>query len=297
MKNIIILLSIFILLLSGCSNNTDKNGPNVVEIVAKEYAFESPEKIPAGWTRFRMVNEGNEEHFMLINPLSEGVSIDAIREGGRFIQGLHNQYDKDLITKEDIYDSLSTAFGKPNSEVNYNGGPGFVSMGHTTEATTYLEPGRYVIECYIRAPNGVQHNVLGMMTLLEVTESAAEFQAPVADKIIVLTKNELTSDENFKAGTYTFEVEFRDHPSGYIGNDVHLIRIDENIAMDNIAKWMDVFEKDGLVSPAPVEFLGGTQERTKGEVAYFTVNLKPGEYAWVAELDYADKKWKRFTVN
>lgn len=297
MKNIIILLSIFILLLSGCSNNTDKNGPNVVEIVAKEYAFESPEKIPAGWTRFRMVNEGNEEHFMLINPLSEGVSIDAIREGGRFIQGLHNQYDKDLITKEDIYDSLSTAFGKPNSEVNYNGGPGFVSMGHTTEATTYLEPGRYVIECYIRAPNGVQHNVLGMMTLLEVTESAAEFQAPVADKIIVLTKNELTSDENFKAGTYTFEVEFRDHPSGYIGNDVHLIRIDENIAMDNIAKWMDVFEKDGLVSPAPVEFLGGTQERPKGEVAYFTVNLKPGEYAWVAELDYADKKWKRFTVN
>lgn len=296
MKNLLLFLSIAILLLSGCGNKTDKNGPNIVEIVAKEYAFESPEKIPAGWTRFRMVNEGNEEHFMLINPLPEGVSIDAIREGGRFIQSLHNQYDKDLITKEDIYDSLSTALGKPSSEVNYNGGPGFVSMGHTTEATTYLEPGRYVIECYIRAPSGVQHNVLGMMKLLEVTDNETSSEAPDADETIVLNNNNIIAEDSLEKGNYTFAIDFKEHPEGFIGNDLHLIQLEENSDLEVVARWMDVFEKDGLVSPAPVKFLGGTQERPKGETAYLTVDLAPGEYAWISELDFSDRKWKKFTV-
>ncbi|MEX0661548.1 MAG: hypothetical protein WEA58_08970 [Balneolaceae bacterium] len=295
-KSLILKLSLIITFVS-CSSTHDQPGPNLVEVIASEYKFEAPNEIPSGWTQFQMSNHGEEEHFLLITPLAEGVTIEDLQEGGRFLQELHNKYDNDEIKKDEIYEILNKAFGPPTTDINYNGGPGFLSMGHTVEATTFLDPGRYAIECYIRTPQGIQHNVIGMIQELVVTEEKSEATQPSSDHTIVLDNEGIKAEDNLDTGTYTFEVEFREHPSGYIGNDVHLVRVDEEVTMERIAEWMDVFEKDGLVSPAPVEFLGGTQERPKGKVAYFTVKLEPGEYAWVAELDYDDKKWKRFTVH
>jgi hypothetical protein len=49
--------------------------------------------------------------------------------------------------------------------------------------------------------------------------------------------------------------------------------------------WMNI---NGLRAPAPVEFLGGTQEMPVGYTSYFTVNLEPGRYAFISE-SAADK--------
>ena len=282
--------------LAGCNKTERANGPNIVEIKAVEYAFAAPDTIPSGWTTFRMENHGKEEHFMLINPLSEGVGISNILEAAEMIQGIHDQYDRGEINKEEVYEILGNSLGEPTKEVRYRGGPGFLTMGHTVEATAFLEPGRYLIECYMRTPEGVQHNTLGMIRELTVTDETTDTKAPEADFGITLTNDEIRVNEELEQGTYTFAVHFEEHPVGYIGNDVHLIRLENDTEMDQVARWMDVFEKGGLMSPAPVEFLGGINEMPAGHTAYFTVNLQPGKYAWVAELDYKFKKWKEFEV-
>lgn len=282
--------------LSSCNQSERTNGPNIVEIKAVDYAFAAPDTVPSGWTTFRMANHGKEEHFMLINPLSDGVDISTILAAAEMIQSVHDRYDRGEINKEEVHEILGNSLGEPTETVRYRGGPGFLTMGHTVEATAFLEPGRYLIECYMRTPEGVQHNTLGMIRELTVSEEITDTKAPEADFEITLTNDDILVNEEFEQGTFTFAVHFEEHPVGYIGNDVHLVRLENNTDMNHVARWMDVFEKGGLMSPAPVAFLGGTNEMPAGHTAYFTVNLEPGKYAWVAELDYELKKWKEFEV-
>jgi hypothetical protein len=53
---------------------------------------------------------------------------------------------------------------------------------------------------------------------------------------------------------------------------------------------------DGMVSPAPVEFLGGADQMPAGSTAYFEVDLEPGSYAWISEGYAAQGAVKEFVV-
>lgn len=280
----------------GCGDISNE-GPREVEINAFDYAFAAPDTIPPGWTRFRMTNHGEEEHFMLINPISEGIELADYRKAVDLLQELHNRYDSGEINKEKIYEIIGNSLGEADEKVGYAGGPGLISIGQSVEATTFLEPGRYIIECYVRTPEGIQHNQLGMMRELIVSNEESMTTAPESDYEIILTNNAINAPDAYEPGTYTFEVNFREHPVGYIGNDVHLVQLQsETNNLEEIAKWMDVYEKGGLVSPAPATFLGGTHEVPAGETAFFTVHLEPGTYAWISEIDYQFRKWKKFRV-
>jgi hypothetical protein len=47
---------------------------------------------------------------------------------------------------------------------------------------------------------------------------------------------------------------------------------------------MDWRQPGGLQTPAPARFVGGLQEMPAGSTGYFTVELEPGRYAWIAEV-------------
>ena len=38
----------------------------VVEVIARDFVFEAPSELPPGWTTFRLVNQGTQEHFMAL---------------------------------------------------------------------------------------------------------------------------------------------------------------------------------------------------------------------------------------
>ena len=78
-----------------------------------------------------------------------------------------------------------------------------------------------------------------------------------------------------------------------------LARLTEDSDLRELATWMDWRLPNGLETPAPVEFLGGTHEMPAGEIAYFRVRLEPGDYAWIAEVANPDEKGmlKTFTVS
>ena len=97
------------------------------------------------------------------------------------------------------------------------------------------------------------------------------------------------------AGT-SWGVRFEDQAvyEHLLGHDVHLIRMDDETSADDVNGWMNWMKPGGLVSDGtePGTFLGGVEqvltpdllEGNGSETAYFHVNLKPGEYAWVSEV-------------
>ncbi|MEJ2258201.1 MAG: hypothetical protein P8X98_14650, partial [Woeseiaceae bacterium] len=48
--------------------------------------------------------------------------------------------------------------------------------------------------------------------------------------------------------------------------------------------WMDRRTANGLEDPYPAVFLGGINDLPAGSHGYFTVELVPGDYAFVAEM-------------
>jgi hypothetical protein len=71
---------------------------------------------------------------------------------------------------------------------------------------------------------------------------------------------------------------------------VHVVRLPDGLPTDRIEAWMDWTRPEGLQTPAPAPFLGGTNEMPAGSTAYFTVDFEPGAYAWVAEVPDAEDK-------
>jgi hypothetical protein len=130
--------------------------------------------------------------------------------------------------------------------------------------------------------------MLGMARQLTVTSDPSGASAPEADLEITLSNLELAIEGDVTGGDQTVAVHFEEHPEFGLGNDVHVVRLEDGTDLDDVASWMDWMNVDGLREPAPAAFVGGAHEMPVGHTSYFTVDLTPGRYAWIAE-SAADK--------
>ena len=182
------------------------------------------------------------------------------------------------------------------ASVRQMGGTGLTAPGRTARTTANLEPGLYVMECYVKTKDGTFHTSLGMMQPITVTNIASGGSAPEADIEISLSNFEIVLTVEVTPGEHTVAVHFEEHPQIGLGNDVHLVRLDDGTSVDEVIPWMDWMNIGGLRTPAPASFLGGTQEMPVGYTAYFTVDLEPGRYAWISESTAAQGMVEEFTV-
>lgn len=257
--------------------------PPVVEVTAVDYAFQMPAELPSGWTTFRFANEGAEEHFMSLWKLPEGKTIeDYLNE----VAGAFGQAYTVLVeggTKDEANAVLGAAIPAWYAEVVPMGGPGFLSPGRVGETTVRLEPGTYIVECYVKTPDGLFHGELGMIQQITVTADSTGAAEPTGDVEVVLTNAAIEAPATLGVGAHTVAVRFAEQPEVGLGNDVHLVRLEEDTDLEAVARWMDWMNLDGLRAPAPVEFLGGVQERPAGDAAYFSFDVGAGQYGWVSE--------------
>ena len=184
------------------------------------------------------------------------------------------------------------------------GGTGLVMPGHETTTTTYLTPGNYTLECYIKTPEGQFHSSLGMFRDLYVTPAKNNSQEPsTADIDIYPAANGYKINGNLTPGEHLVAVHFTEPIKNMSGNDVHIIKVTDTTNMDKITKWMDWTEPQGFISdmkgkhPAPAEFLGGSQEAPMGSTTYFSITLEPGKYAVVSEQPSSNPTYKYFTIS
>ncbi len=257
---------------------------SVIDIVTTDYAFTAPPSIPSGWVTLRLRNEAEQPHFVVLWRLPDDRDFsDYNTEVVGPFSSLYKEYRAGTMAQPEFFEALTAAL--PDwFPVDGAGGVALTSPGRTAESTVYLEPGDYIMECYVRAPepDGHKfHSELGMLRPLIVTEESSAAAAPEAALRITLSNYEIAVEGELSAGTHAVAVHVAENPEGLIGHDVNLVRLEADTNLDEVAAWMSWV--DGLQQPAPAEFLGGAEQVTAGNTSYFTVTLEPGRYAWVSE--------------
>lgn len=277
------------------------NSPRKVNIVTNSMEFKTKDKWQSGWTTIKYRNNSNETHFILFDKYPEGKGIeDAENEvSPPFQEGM------DLINAGKM-EEANAAFGKlPEwfQEVEYTGGVGLIAPKSTAQSTIFLEPGTYIIECYVKMANGVFHNTQGMTKEIEVTEADDTTEAPEPDYTISINATDgIVFDESVSPGEKTFAVDFGEQKvhENFVMHDVHLVWVDQGADMSKLNSWMNWADPKGLQTPSPegFKFMGGMQEMRAGNKGYFTTELRPGNYALISEIPDPQSKGmlKTFTV-
>lgn len=272
--------------------------PGVVEVTAKDFEFEAPAEIPSGWTTIRFVNAGEQEHFVLLWRLPEGRTFAEYRRGAvdaftrvwdRYASGELDRAGAERALGSEIAEWFFT-------EVKPAGGVGLTEAGRTSRATVHLEPGGYVMECYVKTPQGTWHTNRGMLRPLTVTAEAGGGSPPEPDAELTLSNYRIAVSGELRAGTRTVAVRVADDPEGFVMHDVNLVRLDDGADLQELVRWMDWMDLDGFRSPAPGRSLGGVEHMPAGSTGYMTVELEPGRYAWVSEGYGARGMAEEFTV-
>ena len=260
------------------------SAPPTVEVVAHDFAFEAPDTIRAGWTRFHFRNDGAQTHFFVLDHLPEGRGLEdfAAAAAAPFDSAMRG-LEAGTLDKAQAAALLGRMLPAWFGGVEQTGGVGLLAPGWEADAVVRLDPGTYVIECYVKTPDGVFHTSLGMARQLTVSGPATEAVAPDADLAIAFVEGSMDAPAEVSAGAHTVAVRYRSQPEAGLANDVSVVRLEDGQTPADVVPWMDWMNPEGLRAPAPATFVGGVQEVPEGGTAYFTVDLEPGRYAWISE--------------
>ena len=304
-----------------------KGGPNLVEVTtghdhdANLHTFDlNIDTVPEGWTRFQLTNGTHADHFFLLYDVPQAAIDAAANENETVLNHWYNTVTAPFQAEWNPYFAGTIGWGEfvnnlfgavlgsapwfPDAVVM--GGPGITAAGNTSQTTVYLEKGIYIAECYIKDEHGEFHSYNGMLAMLTVTGETSKDREPKATMEISISSQEgITNPENVRPGKHTVAVQFEDQAiyGNLLGHNVQLVRFDngyDQALLNELQEWIDWSAPQAFIdnSPEGTMFLGGAMEMTAGSTAYYSVNLKPGDYAWIAEVpDAADKNMlKTFSV-
>src|SRR4051812_28741522 len=135
----------------------------VTIVHAKDFSFVAPKSLKSGLNTFRLVNDGKEMHHIQLIKLDKGK------------------------TMADLAAALKSQ-GPPPTWMHEAGGPNPAVPGATVEATLALEPGSYVMVCFVPSPGSTTPHVMkGMMADFTVTSAASGATEVASDATVHLT--------------------------------------------------------------------------------------------------------------
>jgi hypothetical protein len=230
--------------------HTSRGGtPYEVTVVARDFAFDAPDSIPAGVTTFRLENQGPGLH-----------QLDVVR----LAPGHTPQDFADVMASKEPWPSWMTFLGGANAP----------EAGGTALATLDLGPGKYLLTCLVVAPDkntglpvsSVQH---GMMRPLTVTGSRRPSSLPPADVTLTLINYGYTMSHLLVAGKQTIRVR----NAAQQPHEALLGQLAPGKTAADLVEW--VKHREG---PPPVTLLGGASPLSPDAEVEITVNLAPGKY-------------------
>ena len=279
------------------SDSTQKDTPiskeNVISVVTQSMEFQMVDTIPSGWNTFVYKNESNETHFFLLDKYPEGKTISNTKSEilPPFDTGM------DLINNGNVAEAMEAFNTLPKwfFEVQFLGGSGLIAPKHTSETTVKLEPGYYVVECYVKMPNGKFHTSMGMIKEVIVSDEDSGNLPPESTVNVAISSNEgIVFDDAILKGEQVISVIFKDQivHENFVGHDVNLVKMTDTTNLKKLESWMNWADPKGLITPAPngFTFLGGVNNLPAGYTGYFKVNLTSGYYAFVSEVPNAISK-------
>jgi hypothetical protein len=247
----------------------------VVDVAAGEFFFRAPDSIPAGLTTFRLRQIGLvHQRVMAGGAARDSMALDP-RDGTR---GLHMLWLVRLDrgkTAADLHRAAQA--GERRTAWSQDlGGPGFAMPPGTSNATLVLEPGNYVIACFVgsaREDRKRFHLLNGMfraLTVVPTTTSVAALPAP--DVVVrVSADNSLQYSAPILAGRRVLRVENMG-PKHY---EFSVRRVLPGRTTAEALAWRPV---DSPRTPPPFEPVGGLSDVPAGGSLITTITFEPGDY-------------------
>jgi plastocyanin len=232
-------------------------GPiSTVSVNAREYAYDAPDTIPAGLTRIRMQNVGQEDHQAQLLKLNAGVTLP--------------QFQAALQKGPDAALSIATAEGGPNAE----------KAGQASEAVQNLQPGQYVFLCFVPAPDGVPHLAKGMIKPVQVTAAspAPTAQLPSASNTVTGRDFLFEGLTTLPAGQAT--ITFKN--AGTQPHEMTVVKLNPGVTLDQLKAALS--SSAPPAGPPPFTSEGGMGGISPGETGQTTVNLTAGTYALICNI-------------
>lgn len=288
------LLIVLVMLVSSCTPGGDKKETESaqqeeqsleVEIITNALEIQMPDSLPSGWTTFKYLNNSQMTHLIVFEryPEFEGRQLTVEDAKEVIVPAFQAVMDSLNSGGEPPFDQLPPWF----ENVEFLGGVGLVGPQKTAVTTINLQPGTYVVECYVKNPGGIFHSGAGMITALTVTGENNGLSEPTADvKINISSQRGIELQAPVKSGNQVFAVHFEDQAlqEHFLGIDVNLVRLETGTDLEALQNWMNWMLPQGLQIPAPAEFLGGAQDMPAGSTEYFSANLQTGRYALISEV-------------
>lgn len=257
----------------------------VVEVTMRDFALDVPERIPSGWVTLAARNVGAQEHFIYVYRLPDGISFEEYQAQALVPFGeVWGRYASGALPA----DQLGAAFAEEMPAWYFTdlvpaGGVAILEPGESARSTVHLEPGTYVAECYVKAPDGSWHTELGMITPFAVTEDPSGGTEPAPDVTIELRNYAIGVDGAFRTGPQVVAVRAVETPDGFMKHDLNLFRLEDGQQTGEIVEWMNWMDLEQFRAPAPGHSLGGMEHLAAGRTGYVHLDLEPGRYAWVSE--------------
>jgi hypothetical protein len=223
----------------------------IVDFQATEFAFNTPESLPAGRVTIRLSNHGAEPHHGQLMRLNDGVTVDELMAA--------------FQTEGDAAVRL----------VSLEGGPGAIDPHGTSEVTLDLKPGTYVLACFIAGPDGVPHLAKGMLKPIQVTPSDAPASS-VADRATFTMRDfSFSMPDSLPAGTATYRVV----NAGPQPHELNVLKLAPGVSQQDLLAW-----EDAPNGPPPFEAVGGINGFSVDGSGYMTLDLTPGTYVAVCHI-------------
>jgi hypothetical protein len=227
-------------------------GANVVTVVAREYAFDMPESIPAGLTSFILRDAGAQPHHLMLFRLDGGKALsDAFH----------------ALTITGALPSWMHPVGGPNTPA-----PG----GGVSNGTLILQPGNYIVFCMVPSPDGATHFAKGMARGLAVRSSSRPATAiPAGDITVTMRDYSFEFSTPPTRGHHTIAVT----NAGRQPHELILSRLAPGKTSRDFVRWIET--QDG---PPPVTPIGGSTDLPPGGRMLIEVDLEPGSYSLLCRV-------------
>lgn len=227
---------------------------HIVVVHGKDFAFDAPDSITAGWTTFHFVNDGPSFHHLQIVRLDSGKTI---ADFGPAMEAANKNHTP------------------PPSWIVFAGGPNASNPKGESNAVLDMQPGSYVLLCFVDIPNHVPHFTKGMIRPLKVTPaSGAATSEPTADVTIGLADYAFTVKGPLTAGKHTFKVA----NNGPQAHEVAVLRLAPGKTMKDFSEFIEKAYAGTTGGPPPFDALGGIAAEVSGMSQYFTADLTAGNY-------------------
>ncbi|MCC6316360.1 MAG: hypothetical protein IT361_01620 [Gemmatimonadaceae bacterium] len=185
--------------------------PNVVTIVARDFAFEAPDTIPAGMTTLQLVNAGPDLHHALLLRIGEGKTLADFTAA---VQGMKPGEP-------------------PPSWLIDEGGPNPPAVGDTVRVTQDLAPGNYALVCFVDTPDHIPHVAKGMVRPLTVRANTTPSAPPPTEDVkVVMTDYAWAVTPALSAGRHVLRFDNAAAQS----HEVLIVRLDAGKTVDDFAK-------------------------------------------------------------